>query len=531
MTTDRLRHRGMMLSATIAGLASVLLLPGLVAAHPLGNFTINHYAGITVGPDAVAVDVVLDYAEIPTFTERQRIDRNADGTLSDAEIEAERQEACRRLAPSLHLAIADRPAELVPDAAGLSFPPGAGGLPTMRLVCEYMARLAVPLQPATSIMFADTSYAERIGWREIVADGDGVALAPPDAAAPLPPGTSVSGRLTRYPTDLLSQPLDVRAMRLVASPGGAQIARFVAPDARPLTSDPAGSAADPPAAVPGGVGGELGGILGARDLTPPIVLGSLLVALVLGAAHAVSPGHGKTVMAAYLVGSRGTGRQALVLGLTVTGSHTLGVLALAAITLLASDVLPPERLYPLLGVGSGLVVVAIGGWLLRSRWRDGRERGHDRAHEHPHLHEHPDLHEHPHAHGDPHPHSHPGPHQEAHDHAIHGRETSPLRLRRLVALGLAGGLVPSASALLLLLGSLAAGRPLFGLVLVVAFGAGMAAVLAGLGLALVHAAGLVERLSRRGGLGRITAWMPVGTAVVVLVAGIVLTGQALHQVL
>ena len=119
--------------------------------------------------------------------------------------------------------------------------------------------------------------------------------------------------------------------------------------------------------MPGGItelGGELAGLFQADELTLPIVLLSMLAAAGLGVLHALSPGHGKTVMAAYLVGSRGTARQAIGLGLTVTVSHTLGVLALGALSLSAAAIIPPERLYPILGVVSGAIVVVIGGWLL-----------------------------------------------------------------------------------------------------------------------------------------------------------------------
>ncbi|HYM83734.1 MAG TPA: hypothetical protein VEY67_06260 [Candidatus Dormibacteraeota bacterium] len=544
------------------------LLPSIAWAHPLGNFTINHYAGITVGRTAVHLDAVLDLAEIPTFTERQRIDTNGDGQISASEVEAERLAACPRLAPSLHLSEGASALPLTPTQAGLSFPPGAGGLPTMRVVCEFIAPLAAPLSPATPIAFTDASYSDRIGWREIVVTGDGVTLQA-GPGAPALAGDSVSGRLTHYPTDLLSQPLDERTGSVLATIGGPASPPVTPADASALepgsgraTSGasgsvgdalpasatisggdlPRGSLAAAAAAVPGGVGTELGDILGARDLTPTVVLASLLIAIVLGAAHAVSPGHGKTIMAAYLVGSRGTAGQAVILGLAVTASHTAGVLVLAAMTLLAADLVPPERLYPVLGVASGLLVVGIGAWLLAGRVRAalrGRRDGNGHPHEHGHAHGHGDAHGHGHVHGnahDGHAHEH-GPAHEggpAHEHGpTHDHTATPegFGIRRLVALGLAGGLVPSASALLLLLGSLAAGRALFGVVLVVAFGLGMAFVLAGVGLVLVRAAGLLRRAAPDPRLSRLAGWLPTATAIVVIAAGVVLTGQALHQTL
>jgi ABC-type nickel/cobalt efflux system permease component RcnA len=287
--------------------------------------------------------------------------------------------------------------------------------------------------------------------------------------------------------------------------------------------------ADDPAAMPTGIGelgADLAALFQARELTLPMVLASLLAALALGAFHALSPGHGKTVMAAYLVGSRGTARHALGLGLTVTVSHTLGVAALAILSLSAASIIPAERLYPILGLVSGSLVVAIGLWLVAGRVRAyRRERAEARAHEHAHVHG--LTHEHHHEHAAEHLpdadgwHSHGG---IRHTHLPAG--TQPLRWRGLFALGLAGGMVPSASALILLLGSLSAGRPAFGLVLTLAFGIGMAVVLVGIGMGLVYVRGFLERMPT-GGLGvRLSRAIPATTAVVVLVAGVVITTQA-----
>jgi len=286
--------------------------------------------------------------------------------------------------------------------------------------------------------------------------------------------------------------------------------------------------------VPGGVAPELAAIIDAGGLDPGVLLASLLVALVLGAAHAVSPGHGKTIMAAYLVGTRGTARHAIGLGLTVTVSHTLGVLALAGVTLLAADVLPPDRLYPILQVASGALVIAIGGRLLVSRVRAvlaerRAAREPEAAHAHDAMHAHTlDANGTPQDAGMPRPHlhSHGG---RAHSHAP--ANGTSLSWRSLFALGLSGGLVPSASALILLLGSIAAGHVAYGVVLVLAFGIGMALVLGGVGLALVRASRLVERLPRRWSLGRLAGPVQLATAGLVVILGLVLTSQALTTVL
>jgi ABC-type nickel/cobalt efflux system permease component RcnA len=233
----------------------------------------------------------------------------------------------------------------------------------------------------------------------------------------------------------------------------------------------------------------------------------------LGAWHAVTPGHGKTVMAAYLVGRRGTPLHAVGLGLSVTVSHTLGILVLAAVIVGAQGLLPPDAVLRATPVVAAVTILAIGGWMLA---REARRRLHEaslaKAHEHNHDQDHV-----PH----PHEHSHGG---VSHSHAP--ATGSTISWRGLFALGLAGGLIPSTSALIILLGSIASGRPTFGFVLVVIFGLGMAVVLGGVGLALVLARERLDRLPQGSGLGRLAQHASLIAAVVVLAFGVYLTAQA-----
>ena len=547
----RWQHAALRASGLLAGaLLLALLLPAIAAAHPLGNFTINHYAGIRVEPDRVILDVVIDEAEIPTFQERQRIDADGDGVVSEGEVEQERRAACPVLATELRLTVGDNTVSIAAVAAGLTFPPGAGGLQTMRLVCTYTA--ARPASTAaTTIAFADTSHAERIGWREITAQGNGVTL-----GSDAPPATSISNRLTQYPTALLSQPLDMRSASFTVSPGGPTLAPLVVSDASNLpgaeglypgiaaTADPGVAGSSASGTVPGGVGSDIAGLLETRDLTPLLLIGSLLVAMGLGAGHALTPGHGKTLMAAYLVGTRGTPIQAIALGLSVTVSHTLGIVALAAIVIAFRGVLPPETFNRVAPLASGVLVLGIGGWLLITQVRARRAtaaRGHsaqDHAHEHEHEHEPEPEHEHEHEEdGHNHPDHHatadavnaPGMHSHGgvpHSHAPVAAGT--LTWRNLFVLGLAGGIIPSTNALIILLATIATGRSAYGLVLVVAFGLGMALVLGGVGLALVVARDRIERLPSRSSLGRAAGYAPLVAGMVVFTLGMVLTFQAVR---
>ena len=567
------------LAALTLALSAGWLVPSTVAAHPLGNFTINHYAGLTIALDRVDLDIVIDMAEIPAFQERQNMDTDSDGSVSDDEAATWVAGACATLVPKLDLRRDGTSVALATGTSSVGFPAGAGGLSTLRMECGFSATLTPVIGAPATITFADTSYTERLGWREIVATADGTILDTHGL-----PATSPSQKLTVYPANLIAIPFDTRAATIDVRPDPAgPRAASPSPASTPApggagqvaTTDSGGPL--PAGAVPGGVASELPDIFRTTNLTPLVILASLLTALVIGAGHALTPGHGKTLMAAYLVGSRGTPVHAVGLGLSVAVSHTLGILALAFVIVGAGSILPPDVVYRVTPVIAGGSIVAIGGWMLFNEVRRRRARrvamalGSSAAHEHEHedeggialAHDHghaPDhdhrqaaAHEHPHA--DAHEHRHGGAAQDDHDHAAahehpldghanpaevpgehsHGgvRHShlppagATLSWRGLFVLGLAGGLIPSTSALIILLGSIAAGRPAFGLVLVVAFGFGMAAVMTGVGLAMIVARTRLDRMPSRSSLGRLAAAAPLLASIAMLTLGLVLTWQAL----
>jgi nickel/cobalt transporter (NicO) family protein len=500
-------------------------LPAAVLAHPLGNFTINHYAGITVGRDQVLLDVVIDMAEIPTFQERLKIDTDGDGDVSDEEAAAAAPAECAAEGSALRLAVGGTQVSVgTASRAAISFPPGLGGLSTMRIECGFAAVPPAALDRPTTITFSDTSFTDRIGWREVVASGDEVTI-----EADGLPATSPSKRLTSYPADLISQPLDMRSVTIVATPQAAPIGTTAPADAGPAATPAlaaqAAAGVGVVGVVPGGVGGDLPAIFQSVDLSPIVLLLSVLTALGLGAGHAVTPGHGKTLMAAYLVGTRGTALHAVGLGLAVTVSHTLGILVLAALVVGAQGLLPPDVVVRGAPVVAAVTIVAIGGWMLLAEFRRRLATrstatvhgGHDHDHDHEHDHHHHE--ELPLAHGE---HRHGG---LTHSHLPPAGST--ISWRGLIALGLAGGLIPSTSALFILLGSIVAGRPAFGFVLVVVFGFGMALVMTGVGLAMVFARTRLDRLPSSSGFGRLARHAPLVAAVVVLAFGLYLTAQAI----
>jgi ABC-type nickel/cobalt efflux system permease component RcnA len=483
------------------------------AAHPLGNFSIGHYSGITIDARTVDVRYALDLAEIPTFQEIQET-----GIVADAAHPSVAAYALRKaeaLKAGLRAEIDGRPLTWRTEATSVIFPPGAGGLHTLKIGVHYRATL--PDTGATvALSYLDTNYADRAGWKEIVAvSGPGVVVL--DSSVP---ETDRSRQLADYPTDLLDNPPQVIAARVAF----ARERPAILPT--PLDEPDAAGAPPPPAletnrqATPRDRFTEL---MTVTSLSPGIVMLALVIAAGLGAFHALEPGHGKAMVAAYLVGARGTAWHALLLGLIVTASHTAGVYLLGGVTLYASRYVVPERIYPWLGVVSGLMIAGLGIVLFLRRYAGGH--GHDHTHGHDHAHDHGHGHHHEH---DDHPHDHQ--HGQHHDHALHhhGQDHTPGRvsLKQLFVLGVTGGIVPCPAALVVLLSALSLGRVGFGLVLIVAFSLGLAAVLIATGILVVYARRLMARLQGEGLL--ITRWLPLTSAAVIIVVGLGMTTQALQ---
>jgi nickel/cobalt transporter (NicO) family protein len=430
----------------LAGLAAVaaLVLPAAASAHPLGNFTINRFSRLETSGPRLYVLYVLDMAEIPTF-QAGRIDP---------------QKYARRIARNAELNVDGRPARLTAVAHALAHPRGAGGLHTTRL--ELVLRGPV-LHGQSSVVYHDNNYKGRIGWKEIVVGAD---------------AHSISDELRAYPKDLLQSPLDVTrvATRLAPTRGPA------IPPA--LTRGRALQAPDRVA------DSGFAGLIGRRHLSALVIVASLAAALFWGAAHALSPGHGKTIVTAYLVGSRGTPLHAALLGLIVTVTHTIGVFALGLVTLSLSQFVVPDRLYPWLNLVSGLLVVGVGAAVLWSRIR--HRLAHARA--------------------------------RGNHHHVHGHHHADLSWRSLVGVGVSGGLLPCPSALVVLLAAISLHRVAFGLLLIVAFSAGLAATLTALGLAVVYARRLTARVPVS---GRLTTVLPAASAALIVGIGLVLTAQAI----
>jgi nickel/cobalt transporter (NicO) family protein len=525
------------------------LIPREAQAHPLGNFTINHYSRLEFADEKARIDYVLDFAEIPTFQQKGRLDPNDDGKLSDAEGRAYLDAKLPAFVENLHLRVGKEALPLRVLDSSAAYRPGQGGLPVLRIEARLLADLPKDWEDHGAGHYTDSTYEDHLGWREIVVKG-GLGIAVKGSSAP---SSGVSDELRRYPNDMLSSPLDIQEATFTLVPGEESVADGpVGEAARDYSTSNYSFASN---GYISKLYAKLNSLISFTSPSPTVLLISLLAALLWGALHALTPGHGKTVVAAYLIGDRGTAWHAAFLGFTVTLTHTLGVFALGGVAMYLSRYILPEALFPWLSVVSGLLVVAIGLSLLFSRSRDffgtgsGKARhatlrhadgphthlhgGHDRSyayahvvHSHPHGgHDHSHEHVHSaHSHGDhEHTHSHGG---HTHSHLPPGANGSKAGIRSLVALGVSGGLVPCPAALVLLLSAISLGRLGFGMVLVVVFSMGLAVVLTGIGLLMVYARRLFEMYSFE---TRIPRFLPVVSAAAISFVGLVILLGALGQ--
>jgi ABC-type nickel/cobalt efflux system permease component RcnA len=423
----------------------MLLLASGAWAHPMGTASTNRSAIAVVVPGQAWIDYTVDFAELPSVAEARRLD----------ELGPERYAADRmaELQPGVHLRVDGVERELRAEGCEASTGAGEGGLPVVTLDC----RLRTDPIDRGVLEVRDDNFAGLVGWREIRLVGDGVPLGgavPAEAVVNGPP-----------PLPFHDDPARMTLASARATVGVEGAAGSSTPERAPVAQDP------------------LSGLV-TGDLSPRVAALAVLSAVGLGAGHALSPGHGKALVGAYLVGARGTVRQAVLLGLVVTATHVSSVLLLGMAMLLLSRYVVTAELFPVLGVASGLGVVAIGLGLLRSRL------------------------------------------EAPHDDVVRGPDGEPVALGRLLALGVTGGAVPCPSALVVLLAAIALHRIAFGLGLIVAFSVGLASVLVGIGILVVRARGWLDRLAVVGRAGR---WVPVASAAVVIGLGLLIVAQSARE--
>ena len=491
-------------------------------AHPMGNFSINHYSGIHVERDAIEVRYIIDIAEIPTYQEIQNAGIVA--RVGDATLRPYLAQQVAAWEKGLQLEVNGAAVSLTAGEPSVIFPPGAGGLPTMKIGVVYRGRVPrAAMDGQIRLHYTDGNYEGHAGWKEIVVTtGNGVTIA---GAHPF--GVDRSAQLTDYPTNLLnSPPQDLEAdltYSVVPLPVASAKAEVVS---APVSAAPASLQKIASVATASAQTQALRSPTPESDLKleankqatprnrftelmarPGLGLGFLLTAAFLaaglGAMHALEPGHGKTIVAAYLVGSRGKTQHAVGLGLLVTAAHTAGVYLLGAVVLYASKYVIPEQIYPWLSIFSGLVIAVMAVYLLLRAWTGVREPEEIDGLEHTHWYS----------------------RRRSADDAATLRENRTVSLRELLLLGITGGIIPCPAALVVLLSAVSLHRIGLGLFLIVCFSLGLATVLIAIGIAMVRARSLLSRW--RSDSPWIQRWIPMASATAMLVAGLAIAATAL----
>jgi nickel/cobalt transporter (NicO) family protein len=515
-------------------------------ASLLGNFTINQYCGLTLSGKNAAVHYVVVFGQLPALRELHLADSNGDGVTSQLERDAYVGKLAPELAEGLILELDGVPVPLRATHWTSSLPTEQGGF-SLRLDVDFAASLPLAARrDIHNLQLTNQNYAGRMGWHEIVVQSErGVAVFDTNASS-----TSLTGGLTNALQALPSNgPLEERSVHLSFDEGIAP-AGAVMLAARPGTAAPQ-STTNANASSAGGVTESawiaretrrLIDAISGPHLEPEVAFLALLAAMLLGAVHALSPGHGKTIVGAYLIGSRGTPRHAVFLGTTVTITHTLGVFVLGFATLYASRFIVPERLFPILSMLSAVMVLGMGILLLVQRTRaaypalaaakrgstvfhpvtaatgpaSGRGLIFAQAQGYGHGHDH--------SHSDGTLHSHGG--GAIHSHLPPGASGEKITWRSLLTLGISGGLVPCPSAMVLLLAAVALNKTAYGMLLVVAFSVGLAITLTAVGLAFLYAR---NRFRKRRPGARWPQLLPILSAGMITVLGMGLCFAAVRS--
>jgi ABC-type nickel/cobalt efflux system permease component RcnA len=491
----------------VAVAAFALALAAPAGAHPLGNFTINHLTELTFSHGRAGLHYVLDMAEIPTYQAMRAA--TPDGKMTTEQLGAWARAQAQTLLPQLQLRAGDAPIPLTLDVAAARTRPGAGGLPLIYLTLD--AHGAIPAS-VREINYRDTTFAGRIGWRDVV----------------VAPASEPTHELLAYPNALLGSPRSLTGVAVTLARDGHSVAVVDAPAVEDVPATGAGS--------PIVRSNQLSDMLAKGTSDWGFVLLTLLVAIALGALHALEPGHGKTLLAISLVGARATAKQAAILAAALTVAHTIGVLALGVAISLLKGYFVPETIYPWITLVSGIAIATIGARAVHRQLQQRRPlahahaHGHSATHPHAHSHTHHAHAHHSHTHGAGHAHSHHG-HDHSHDDLEHARlhaipGTAPLRFGATVWAAMSGGVAPCPAALVVLLAAVALDQVAYGLFVIVAFSFGLAATLTALGIAVVRGAGWLQG---RPQFERFVRFGPLVSAVVIATIGAIMVGQGFAQ--
>ncbi len=473
---------------------AILMTTLLTVAHPLGNFSVNQFAKLEITTTQIRTRQVLELAEIPTINELRIIDANADGKYTDEELQTYVSELSSIYILNIAIAIDGQTVPIEIENSKAELREGSGGLSILNIGWNLTSPLSSGMT-AGRVTYANKNYSDRIGWNEIfVTPAPGTSVYESNVF-----GNAVTDELKSYPEDSLTSALAERNATFLFSvsspPASAKLLQTR--DGKPLAVAKKDSFA---------------ALIDVPEITPWIAFIGILAAFGLGSMHAMSPGHGKTVVGAYLVGSKGTAKHAAFLGLTVTITHTLGVFALGLITLFASNFILPERLLPILGFVSGILVLYIGLTMFKTRLLQALGVKSSGGHHH---------------HGDGHTHDH-SDHSHSQDESTHSHggvehthmPPEDISWKGLAALGISGGLLPCPSALVLMLAAISAGKIGYGLILTLVFSFGLAATLTAVGFAFLYLGRIFDRPSLAS--SRVIKALPVFSAFVITCLGAVI---------
>lgn len=539
-----------------------LILPILASAHTFTGMGVDHWTQVKIFEDRVIIIYSTLLTEFAALTDMKTMNLDGDSEISKEEEELFVTEMMETLKTLLTLEVDDQEVELswriisyTPRAGQYEFTASLDQLPpgehkivfydwtftdipgSMKTSLVEVGRVKVL---DTSLWKMDKDETSRTSRKKSSSDLKRMLIA-----------TYLSGeealqQLGNLPQDRLN------VERLVASVGDASL------------SDASGKDRESQYAFGGsGISEQLKNMIKSPQLGIGFIIIALITSFVLGALHALTPGHGKTVVAAYLVGSKGRVIDAVILGSVVTFTHTSSVILLGLITLYASQYILPQDLFPWLGFFSGLLITSMGIWLFLRRIKSplGHEHTHDHNHEHSHVHGFFDpIHSHTLDRSDPYNHEyHDHPYDQTHEHDEHtheyhdhehhhdpdpkntshgrpgiapkkskfwslSRRKSDVSFWSLLSLGISGGIVPCPDALIVLLISMALNHIAFGLVILVAFSFGLASVLIAIGILMVLAKPLLDRYTGQGAFMR---RLPVVSACVVTILGFIIAVKAL----
>jgi ABC-type nickel/cobalt efflux system permease component RcnA len=499
----------------LAGTFALLIATALpLAAHPLGNFTINHLTKLTFAGNRVALHYVLDMAEIPTYQAMR--EATPDGKMTAAQLDAWARREATTLVPQLTLHQGETALAPALDGVAARTRPGAGGLPTIYLTLDAHAPVLAGAG-TRHFTYSDDTFPGRLGWHDVV----------------VAPGTEPTHELQNYPSALIGSPRATTAATIALAADGRAVAQAAPAIEAQTGGAPAASAAR---------SNQLSDMLARGTSDWGFVLLTFLVAIALGALHALEPGHGKTLLAISLVGARATVKQAGILAGSLTIAHTIGVLALGVAINLFKGYFVPESIYPWITLGSGLVIAVIGARAVQRQIRERQPLAHSHAHGHAHVHPHEHDHVHvPHSHSahahsahashahDTHDHDHGHAHdhddlEHARAHAIPGN--APLTFGATVWAAMSGGVAPCPAALVVLLAAVALNQVTYGIFVIVAFSFGLAITLTGLGIAVVRGAAWLQG---RPQFERFVRYGPLVSALVIATIGAIMVGQGFAQ--